>query len=164
MKSKSRPIKRKLSQSLSTECAERDVFKKYRPTPSDTLLDVNTTRINNDCLQVSPKAHSSTHCLDDVEDYRNKGLSHNHHPAVEAFGTNVGSAVRNNKCKAAPSHNHCPIAEAFGTNMGSAIRNNKSEAASYMEADIVDPYTPIVCRKVIYQHNANAKKGKDHVP
>ncbi|GJY65278.1 hypothetical protein Tco_0467516 [Tanacetum coccineum] len=71
------------------------------------------------------------------------------------------------KCKAAPymkAHNHCPIVEAFGTNMGSAIRNNKSEAASYMEADIVDPYTPIVCRKVIYQHNANAKKGKDHVP
>nr|GEV85899.1 DNA helicase [Tanacetum cinerariifolium] len=68
---------------------------------------MNTASTNNNCLQLSPKAHNSANGNDygngtkssSLEDYRNEDQSHKHQPTDEPIGTNIGLPIGNNKLK-----------------------------------------------------------------
>ncbi|GJS22341.1 DNA helicase [Tanacetum coccineum] len=100
------------TEDLSMECDKRDISKKDQTTSLYTLLDVNTTSGNKDCLQLLPKAHTLIHCSDrglyvsangndygnatkllGVEGYRNKDQLHKHQATEEPIGTNIATEL-----------------------------------------------------------------------
>ncbi|GKB18373.1 DNA helicase, partial [Tanacetum coccineum] len=84
MKTKNKAVKRKLPYNLSVECGGKDVSKKHCPLSSHIRLDINTSNVHDDSLEVSHMGndfgchtdqllHASTH----ADEYDNSHKTRN---------------------------------------------------------------------------------------
>nr|GEW14837.1 ATP-dependent DNA helicase PIF1-like [Tanacetum cinerariifolium] len=168
MKSKSRPIKRKLKDGFPLECDEGHISKKLSTTSPETLLEVITTSAENDYLQMSQVAHMSReipeHSLCALVNANTYGNGNKHplgnniaevapwHLPIEYDDGNMALANANtsgnrNKLFAAEAYkndNHLhrkqPTGEAIQSTTGLPLGNNTAT-----DMDIIDPYNLQTC-------------------